>query len=169
MAILDCLESLASVARQQGYVRPTITTEHQLMIEDGRHPVVEALIEDTFVPNGIHLADGGTKTIILTGPNMGGKTCFARQVALIAIMAQIGSFVPAAKATLSPLDAVFTRMGASENMSRGASTFFVELQETSRILEQTTHNSLVIFDESSSDGGPPHTMGSLLHTLFCGI
>lgn len=147
LAVFDCLASLAYVARQQNYTRPEITDEHCFEIEEGKHPIVEALINEPFVPNGIEFKEDGQKCIIVTGPNMGGKSCFARQVALIAIMAQIGSFVSASRVKLSPLDAVYTRMGAADNMAKGASTFFVELQETGRVLAQATKNSLVILDE----------------------
>jgi len=149
LAALDCLDSLASLAKNKsGYVRPNIANNaHQLEIISGRHPVVEAMMMDPFVPNSINMRGDALRCMILTGPNMGGKTSFIKQVALIVIMAQIGSFVPAEAASISPVDAIFTRMGASDNLERGQSTFFVELQETSSILQKATERSLVILDE----------------------
>jgi DNA mismatch repair protein MSH3 len=147
LAQLDCLFSLVNVAKQDGYVRPKIAEDGILKIVGGRHPIVEALLPEPFVPNDTDLAAAGQTCAILTGPNMGGKTSYARQVALIAIMAQIGSFVPAEKASITPLDAILTRMGASDDEMRGHSTFFVELQETAEILRTATDRSLVILDE----------------------
>jgi DNA mismatch repair protein MSH3 len=154
LATLDCLFSLAVVAKQEGYVRPTIlpsasstATQQQLKIVGGRHPVVEALLPEPFVPNDVCMETQRHSVYILTGPNMGGKTSFARQVALISVMAQIGSFVPAQEASLTPFDAIYTRMGASDDDTRGHSTFFVELQETSEILRHASPRSLVLLDE----------------------
>ncbi|KAJ6147656.1 hypothetical protein N7497_009638 [Penicillium chrysogenum] len=147
LATLDCLLSLAEIAQQPGYVKPEYTEEAGLHIEQGRHPMVEQLLTDTYVPNDTNLQHDGTRALLVTGPNMGGKSSYVRQVALIAIMAQIGSYVPASSARLGLLDAVFTRMGAFDNMLAGESTFMVELSETADILKQATPRSLVILDE----------------------
>jgi DNA mismatch repair protein MSH3 len=161
MAHLDCLLSLADVAAQPGYCKPTFTAEAKIHVEQGRHPMVEQLLLDTYVPNNIALSSRPSPTqaspsteasfdpsaLLITGPNMGGKSSFVRSIALISIMGQIGSYVPAHSAQLGMLDAVFTRMGAFDNMMRGESTFMVELSETSDILKQATPRSLVILDE----------------------
>ncbi|KAI7540898.1 DNA mismatch repair protein msh3 [Hortaea werneckii] len=147
LALLDCLLSLASVASQPGYCKPTFTDEIGISIEGGRHPMVEQLLLDSFVPNDIQLSAAATSALLITGPNMGGKSSYVRSVALIAIMAQIGSYVPASSATLGLLDAVFTRMGAFDNMLKGESTFMVELSETADILKQASPRSLIILDE----------------------
>ncbi|KAG0138454.1 muts domain V-domain-containing protein [Tuber indicum] len=147
LATLDCLISLAAVANQPGYVKPEFTEEPCIEVREGRHPMVEQLLLDAYVPNDIHLFSDKQRAMIVTGPNMGGKSSFVRQVALIAIMAQVGSYVPASAARVGMLDAVFTRMGAFDNMMAGESTFMVELNETSDILKQATNRSLVILDE----------------------
>jgi len=147
LATLDCLLSLAAVASQPGYVKPEYTDEVGITVKQGRHPMVEQLLLDTYVPNDIDLAYDRTRALLITGPNMGGKSSYVRQVALIAIMGQIGSYVPAASAELGMLDAVFTRMGAFDNMMAGESTFMVELSETSDILKQATPRSLIVLDE----------------------
>lgn len=147
LATLDCLLSLAAVAGQPGYVKPTYTDEICISVEQGRHPTVEQLLLDNYVPNDTELASDGTRALLITGPNMGGKSSYVRQVALIAIMGQIGSYVPAESAKLGMLDAVFTRMGAFDNMMAGESTFMVELSETSSILKQASPRSLIILDE----------------------
>ncbi|KAJ5902270.1 DNA mismatch repair protein msh3 [Penicillium taxi] len=147
LATLDCLLSLASIAQQPGYNKPEFTDSPCLQISQGRHPMVERLLTDTYVPNDTHLDPEGTRALLVTGPNMGGKSSYVRHVALIAIMGQIGSYVPAASARLGLLDAVFTRMGAFDNMLAGESTFMVELSETADILKQATPRSLVILDE----------------------
>ena len=147
LATLDCLLSLATVASQPGYVKPDYTTETCINVEQGRHPMVEQLVLDAYVPNDIDLASDRTRALLITGPNMGGKSSYVRQVALIAIMGQIGSYVPAESAKLGMLDAVFTRMGAFDNMMAGESTFMVELSETSDILKQASPRSLIILDE----------------------
>ncbi|KXL50214.1 hypothetical protein M433DRAFT_156423 [Acidomyces richmondensis BFW] len=147
LALLDCLMSLADVASQPGYCRPEFSDQIGIEINQGRHPMVEQLLLDSFVPNDVNLTSGGTRALLITGPNMGGKSSYVRSVALIAIMAQIGSYVPAKSARLGLLDAVFTRMGAFDNMMKGESTFMVELSETSDILKQATPRSLVILDE----------------------
>ncbi|MCJ1251576.1 Mismatch repair protein msh3 [Trapelia coarctata] len=147
LATLDCLLSLAIVAGQPGYVKPEYTDDICITVQQGRHPMVEQLLLDAYVPNDIDLTFNQTRALLITGPNMGGKSSYVRQVALIAIMGQIGSYVPAASAKLGMLDAVFTRMGAFDNMMAGESTFMVELSETSDILKQASPRSLVILDE----------------------
>jgi DNA mismatch repair protein MutS len=148
LAQLDVLVSLATVARARGYCRPTIVEEPVLSIVDGRHPVVDAIAPaGSFVPNDA--ACGGDEGLILliTGPNMAGKSTYIRQVALITLMAQIGSFVPARQATIGIADRIFARVGASDELARGQSTFMVEMTETARILNMATPRSLVILDE----------------------
>ncbi|KAF6232361.1 hypothetical protein HO173_009466 [Letharia columbiana] len=147
LATLDCLLSLAAIAGQPGYVKPEYMDETCISVEQGRHPMVEQLLLDTYVPNDTDLASDRTRALLITGPNMGGKSSYVRQVALISIMGQIGSYVPAESAKLGMLDAVFTRMGAFDNMMAGESTFMVELSETSDILKQATSKSLIILDE----------------------
>jgi len=151
LAILDCLLSLADVAGQPGYVKPAYTTDTRINITAGRHPMVEQLIRDAYIPNDAHLDAGlsasDPRALLVTGPNMGGKSSYVRQIALISIMGQIGSYVPAEAAELGMLDAVFTRMGAGDNIMAGESTFMVELSETSDILKQATNRSLVLLDE----------------------
>ncbi|KAL9597411.1 MAG: hypothetical protein Q9219_005164 [cf. Caloplaca sp. 3 TL-2023] len=147
LATLDCLMSLAAVASQPGYVKPQFSDGTCIAVEQGRHPMVEQLLLDAYVPNDTDLATDGTRALLITGPNMGGKSSYVRQVALIAIMGQIGSYVPAESAKLGMLDAVFTRMGAFDNMMAGESTFMVELSETSDMLKQATSRSLIILDE----------------------
>ncbi|KAJ5291858.1 hypothetical protein N7478_001109 [Penicillium angulare] len=147
LATLDCLLSLAAIAQQPGYVKPEYTDHPCLHVEQGRHPMVERLLTDAYVPNDTDLDTDATRALLVTGPNMGGKSSYVRQVALIAIMGQIGSYVPASSARLGLLDAVFTRMGAFDNMLAGESTFMVELSETADILKQASPRSLVILDE----------------------
>eukprot|EP00850_Spirogloea_muscicola_P002457 SM000009S23586 [mRNA] locus=s9:964727:971847:+ [translate_table: standard] len=150
LAALDCLHSLALVARNTGYVRPVFARHDepaQLIIREGRHPVLEAQLAERFVPNDTLLLGERERCQIITGPNMGGKSCYIRQVALIAIMAQIGSFVPATSVKLRVLDAIMTRMSASDSLQRGRSTFLEELGEASDILRLATGRSLVICDE----------------------
>lgn len=147
LATLDCLISLAVVASQPNYVKPEFSDDTCIVVKQGRHPMVEQLLLDGYVPNDTDLATDQTRALLITGPNMGGKSSYVRQVALIAIMGQIGSYVPAASAKLGLLDAVFTRMGAFDNMMSGESTFMVELSETSDILKQATSRSLIILDE----------------------
>ncbi|KAK9724590.1 hypothetical protein RND81_05G085100 [Saponaria officinalis] len=150
LASLDCLRSLAILSRTKNYTRPVFVDDKepaQIQIISGRHPVLETILEDDFVPNDTHLHGDKQYCQIVTGPNMGGKSCYIRQVALIAIMAQVGSFVPASTAKLQVLDAVYTRMGASDNIQQGRSTFLEELSEASNILRRCTARSLVIMDE----------------------
>lgn len=147
LATLDCLLSLAEVAAQPGYVRADFTNETCISVDGGRHPMVEQLLLESYVPNNIELSASDIRSLLITGPNMGGKSSYVRQVALIAIMGQIGSYVPATSARLGMLDAIFTRMGAFDNIMSGKSTFMVELSETADILKQATPRSLVILDE----------------------
>ncbi len=148
LAELDVLVSLAELARSRGYCRPTITSEPVLEIIDGRHPVLDCLLaEGSFVPNDTHCGGEAGSSLLITGPNMAGKSTFIRQTALIALMAQIGSFVPAKRAMVGLCDRIFARVGASDELSRGQSTFMVEMTETARILNTATPHSLVILDE----------------------
>jgi DNA mismatch repair protein MutS len=147
IAELDVLSTLADVAAREGYVRPSMTDEFDLEIVAGRHPVVERMMpRDKFIPNDLHLSNDA-RMIILTGPNMAGKSTVLRQIGLIALMAQIGSFVPAKSARVGVTDRIFTRVGASDNLVRGQSTFMVEMSETSAILHTATSGSLVLLDE----------------------
>ncbi len=148
MGELDVSQSLAFAATAHGYTRPRLLDERVLRIRDGRHPVVEAhLAGGAFVPNSVELADGGPDLVVLTGPNMAGKSTFLRQTALIALMAQVGSFVPAAEAEVGMVDAIYCRVGATDNLARGESTFLVEMNETANILRSAGERSLVIMDE----------------------
>jgi DNA mismatch repair protein MutS len=144
---VDALQSLADVARRQGYCRPVVDESLALEIVGGRHPVVEAASSERFVPNDCGLDAGGCQLVILTGPNMAGKSTFLRQTALIALLAQIGSFVPAVSARVGLVDRIFTRIGAADRLWRGQSTFMVEMTETANILHNATERSLVILDE----------------------
>lgn len=147
LATLDALSSLATLASQPGYVKPTFTDDIELSITGGRHPMVEQLLLGNYVPNDVNLSHSSTRGLLVTGPNMGGKSSYVRSVALICIMGQIGSYVPAMEARLGMLDAILIRMGAFDNMMKGESTFMVELNETSDILKSATPRSLVILDE----------------------
>jgi DNA mismatch repair protein MutS len=147
VAELDVLAAFADVAAREGYVRPVLTDDFALDITGGRHPVVERMMpRDKFIPNDVRLVDDA-RLVILTGPNMAGKSTILRQVGLIVLMAQTGSFVPASAATIGVCDRVFTRVGASDNLVRGQSTFMVEMAETSAILHTATRRSLVLLDE----------------------
>ena len=147
VAELDVLATFADVAAREGYTRPILTDGFDLEIIAGRHPVVERMMpRDKFIPNDVQLIDDA-RLIILTGPNMAGKSTILRQVGLIVLMAQTGSFVPASAATIGVCDRVFTRVGASDNLVRGQSTFMVEMSETSDILHTATAKSLVLLDE----------------------
>ena len=148
LAELDALCSLAEVAVRNNYVCPEIEVSHTLTIAEGRHPVVEQMQRDTlFVPNDTHLNDTDDRVAIVTGPNMAGKSTYMRQTAIIVLMAQIGSFVPARSATVGICDRVFTRIGASDDLAGGASTFMVEMSEVASILKNATADSLLILDE----------------------
>ncbi len=144
----DALCSLATVAVKRGYCRPEITLGSEIDITDGRHPVVEQMLSDTlFVPNDTHLGATDNQVAIITGPNMAGKSTYMRQVALIVLMAQMGSFVPARSARIGLVDRVFTRIGASDDLASGQSTFMVEMTEVANILKYATSKSLLILDE----------------------
>ncbi|MEE8553432.1 MAG: DNA mismatch repair protein MutS [Desulfobacterales bacterium] len=148
LACLDCLLNLAEIADQNDYQRPEFNTEGHILIENGRHPVVEKMITgERFVPNTIRIDDSENQMLIITGPNMAGKSTVLRQVALMVLMSQMGSFIPAGKASMSVTDRIFTRVGALDNLSQGQSTFMVEMQETANILNSATRRSLVIMDE----------------------
>ncbi len=147
LATLDALGALAEVAHRRGWVRPRLTREPALHIRGGRHPVVEAVSGEPFVPNDATLDADDAQLLILTGPNMGGKSTYLRQVALIALLAQMGSFVPAVEADVGLVDRIFTRAGASDNLVGGESTFMVEMRETASILANLTPRSLVVLDE----------------------
>ena len=148
IANVDVFSSLAEVALRYSYVRPKLTTDKEIIISEGRHPVVErGLIDVSFVPNDIYFSNDDAQLIILTGPNMSGKSTYLRQVALIVLLAQIGSFVPATSATIGLVDRIFTRIGAREDIAAGQSTFMVEMVETANILNNATPRSLIILDE----------------------
>jgi len=148
LASVDCLLGLSEVAEQRHFVRPEINREGVIHIEDGRHPVIEQMLTGKrFVPNTIHLDNVSEQVLMITGPNMAGKSTVLRQVALTVLMAQMGAFVPAKKASVPVVDKIFTRIGALDNLSQGQSTFMVEMQETANILRNATEHSLVILDE----------------------
>lgn len=148
LAILDTLLSLADLAHERNYVRPKIDDSGVIHIDGGRHPVVEGMpLKEAFVPNDVELDTEKNQLLIITGPNMAGKSTFMRQVALITLMAQLGSFVPADKAQIGVVDRIFTRVGASDNLAKGESTFMVEMNETANILRHATQRSLIILDE----------------------
>lgn len=147
LAELDCLMSLAATSSQPHYVRAEYVDRPCLEITQGRHPMVEQVLLDGYVANDSHLSADAERALIITGPNMGGKSSYVRQLALIAIMAQVGSYVPADRARLGTFDAVYTRMGAYDNIMSGESTFKVELKECADIMKNATERSLVILDE----------------------
>jgi DNA mismatch repair protein MSH3 len=168
LALADCILSMATVASQEGYVKPVFTSDDTIEIIDGRHPMAEVLRTDPYVPNSVYVGGGSSRTKMITGPNMGGKSSTVRMVALIGLMAQVGSYVPAASVKMGLLDAILTRMGgmwicfgdssaleaqprygllASDELARGRSTFMVEMSETSDILQAASSRSLVILDE----------------------
>ncbi|MCR5164984.1 MAG: DNA mismatch repair protein MutS [Thermoguttaceae bacterium] len=148
LAELDVLLAFAEMARQRNYCRPEITEEEELEILDGRHPVLDVVMQDgNFVANDVVCDDEHGKILLITGPNMSGKSTYIRQVALLTLMAQIGSFIPARQAKIGIVDRIFTRVGASDELARGQSTFMVEMTETARILNMATRKSLVILDE----------------------
>jgi DNA mismatch repair protein MutS len=145
----DCLVSFAQIASEYGYSKPELSESKSIVIKDGRHPVIERLMPagEKYVPNDIELNDSSQQIVIITGPNMAGKSALLRQTALIVLMAQMGSYVPATAASIGLVDKVFTRVGASDNLSRGESTFMVEMTETASILNNLTDRSLVLMDE----------------------
>jgi DNA mismatch repair protein MutS len=183
LAMLDILCSFAEVAARRNYCRPQLTESDELYIRSGRHPVIESTGE-RFIPNDVFLNNSTDRLLIITGPNMGGKSVYLRQTALIAILAQIGSFVPAEEARIAVLDRIFTRVGASDSLARGRSTFMVEMTETANILNTATPRSLVLLDEvgrgtSTFDGlslawaiaeylhdNPQHTAKTLFATHY---
>lgn len=143
---LDALVSLSVCSEEYNLVRPIITEEHSINIKNGRHPVVEVVSKEEYVPNDCILVDG-TNTLLITGPNMSGKSTFMRQLAIIVILAQMGSFVPCDQATLPVIDKIFTRIGASDDLVSGESTFMVEMKEARNAIANATENSLILFDE----------------------
>ena len=147
LAKLDVLTSLAMVAVRQNYCRPEVDLSGRISIKGGRHPVIEALLNAPFVPNDTDLDNGANRVALITGPNMAGKSTYMRQTALITLMAQIGSFVPAQSATIGIVDSIFTRVGASDDLASGQSTFMVEMSEVASILRGATSKSLIVFDE----------------------
>ena len=148
IAELDVFRSLAEVASNNSYVCPEVDLSSDLIIKEGRHPVVEKFVSDSyFVPNDTHLNTTDSRMMIITGPNMAGKSTYMRQVAIITLMAQIGSFVPAAEAKIGIVDKIFTRVGASDDLASGQSTFMLEMSEVAAILKNSTRKSLIIYDE----------------------
>lgn len=147
IAEIDTLAALAQCAAERGYVRPLFDDSSELEIEDGRHPVMEAVLHAHFVPNDLRLREGAHRFILLTGPNMGGKSTYLRQAGLLAIMAQIGSFVPAKRMRLGVVDRIFTRIGAGDDLASGQSTFYMEMAEAAGILRGCTQRSLLLIDE----------------------
>ncbi|MDD4876301.1 MAG: DNA mismatch repair protein MutS, partial [Dehalococcoidales bacterium] len=148
LANVDLFSSLAEVAMRYGYIRPELTESDQIVIKGGRHPIVERNLADgTFIANDTFLSNSDEQLIILTGPNMAGKSTYLRQVALLVLLAQIGSFIPAESAVIGLIDRIFTRIGAREDISAGQSTFMVEMVETANILNNATSQSLIILDE----------------------
>ncbi len=149
MALADVMISLSSVAKENNYTRPTVDESFDIEIDAGRHPVVEKVLPsgEIFISNDLKLLEGKEQIALITGPNMAGKSVFIRQIALIVLMAQAGSFVPAKRARIGIVDKIFTRIGASDNISAGESTFMVEMQEAANILNNATHRSLILLDE----------------------
>lgn len=148
IAILDVLVSLAQAGDEYNYIRPKLLDDGTIHIKDGRHPLVERILNrDLFVPNDTHLDNAQNEIMIITGPNMAGKSTYMRQSALLTLMTQVGSFIPAREASISPVDKIFTRIGASDDLVSGQSTFMVEMNEISHILKYATNKSLVILDE----------------------
>ncbi|MDH5707120.1 MAG: DNA mismatch repair protein MutS, partial [Candidatus Aminicenantes bacterium] len=147
IATLDVISSLAELASSRNYRRPVINKKDRIEIVEGRHPVIEVTIDEPFIPNDTYLDRGDDQILIVTGPNMGGKSTYLRQVALICILAQTGSFVPVKKAEIGVVDRIFTRIGAMDFLSAGQSTFMVEMLETARILNNATDKSLILLDE----------------------
>ncbi len=146
VALIDVLQSLSAVAVERDYTKPEVKENFSIYIEEGKHPVLETFLEEDFIPNTTALTPE-SYILIVTGPNMGGKSVFLRQTALITLMAQIGSFVPAQRAKIGVVDRIFSRVGAADNLSKGLSTFMMEMVETANILKNATKNSLIILDE----------------------
>lgn len=147
LAELDAFCSLAQIAGERGYVRPAFVDDSVVEFVDGRHPVMEALLGSSFVPNDLRMSASGSRFILLTGPNMGGKSTYLRQTALLVVLAQIGSFVPARAARLGVVDRIFTRIGAGDDLASGQSTFYIEMAEAANILRRATDRSLLLIDE----------------------
>jgi DNA mismatch repair protein mutS len=148
VAVVDVLSGLAIAAYKYNYIRPQLNNQGEIKITDGRHPVVERLLEkEIFVPNNVNLNNDDERMIIITGPNMAGKSTYMRQVALLVLLTQMGSFIPARQANICPVDKIFTRVGASDDLATGQSTFMVEMNEVAQILRYATKNSLIILDE----------------------
>jgi DNA mismatch repair protein MutS len=147
VAQCDCLASLAHIAARRNYIRPRLTTDTRIIIREGKHPVLAEILGAEFVPNDVELGNDGGDIAVITGPNMSGKSTYIRQTALLALMAQTGSFVPAKEAEIGLVDRIFTRVGASDELVRGQSTFMVEMTETANIINNATNKSLVILDE----------------------
>jgi DNA mismatch repair protein MutS len=147
IAEVDVLAALAQCAADRGYVRPVFVDDSSVAIEEGRHPVMESILPAKFVPNDLDLRVAERRFILLTGPNMGGKSTYLRQTGLLAIMAQIGSFVPAKRMELGIIDRIFTRIGAGDDLASGQSTFYMEMAEAANILRRSTHRSLLLIDE----------------------
>jgi DNA mismatch repair protein MutS len=147
VAQCDCLAALAFLAKRRNYIRPRMTSGGELVIHEGRHPVLAEMLGSDFVPNDIELGSGAGDILVITGPNMSGKSTYIRQVALLVLMAQSGSFIPAKDAQIGLVDRIFTRVGASDELVRGQSTFMVEMTETANIINNATGKSLVILDE----------------------
>ena len=145
---MDVLVSFAVSAYKYNYIRPELNNGGEIKITDGRHPVVERLLEkEIFVPNNVNLNNSDESMIVITGPNMAGKSTYMRQVALLVLMTQMGSFIPARQASVCPVDKIFTRVGASDDLATGQSTFMVEMNEVAQILRYATKDSLIILDE----------------------
>jgi len=147
IAQCDCIAGLAHIAGRRGYVRPILSTDGQLVIRDGKHPVLAETLGHDFVPNDVELGNNAGDVVVITGPNMSGKSTYIRQTALLVLMAQAGSFIPAKEATIGLTDRIFTRVGASDELVRGQSTFMIEMTETANIINNATAKSLVILDE----------------------
>lgn len=147
IANCDCLTAFGFLAARRGYIKPIITDEREMVITDGKHPVLAESLQNEFVPNDVALGDDSGDLGIITGPNMAGKSTYIRQVALLTLLAQTGSFIPAATARIGVVDRIFTRVGASDELTRGQSTFMVEMTETANIINNATDRSLVILDE----------------------
>ncbi len=158
IAMIDVLACFAEIAEKYNYCRPIINNDKKIIIKDGRHPVIEQInITEKFIPNDCYLDNKSQQVLIITGPNMAGKSTFLRQIALICLIAQMGCFIPAESATIGVIDQIFTRIGASDDLARKLSTFMIEMTETAKILNYATSNSLIIIDElgrgtSTSDG-----------------
>ena len=147
IAQCDCLSALAYIARRRNYTRPRMTSGTELLINEGKHPVLAESLGSDFVPNDVELGVEAGDCLIITGPNMSGKSTYIRQTALLVLLAQTGSFIPAKEATIGLVDRIFTRVGASDELIRGQSTFMVEMIETANIINNATEKSLVILDE----------------------